>query len=187
MATIDELVIEIKSRSANATPAIESLTGELASLKQVTRGGAGLTTITRQFVNFSEAVKKMSSPALKISGLVGALKPLETIGKSNLGSALNQLKKIPEITKGLDDNKLSEFASKITQVTAAVRPLATEMEKVSLGFSKLPNNIQKGDQRKRKVDKIKQKHSAWVQYDDRQVGRICLRTTSHRSGSCWMD
>lgn len=141
--TIDELVVEIKTKSANAAQDITTLAESLAELKRATRGGAGLTTITNQFTKFSAAIKSMSSPALKIAGLVSALKPLETIGKSNLGSALNQLKKIPEITKGLDNQKLSDFAAKIQQVTIAVKPLATEMEKVSLGFSKLPSNIQK--------------------------------------------
>lgn len=140
---IDELQVNIRAQSAKASSDINALTTSLASLKAAVRGGVGLTTVANQFNKFSQAVNNMSVPSGKLSALVMALKPLETIGKSNLGSTLNQLKKIPDITKGLDSNSLAEFASKITQVTNAVRPLATEMEKVSGGFSKLPNNIQK--------------------------------------------
>lgn len=144
MATIDELVIEIKTRSTDASPQIAALAQSLASLKQATKGGAGLTTVSNQFAKFANALKGLPTDSnSKVAEIVSSLKPLETIGKSNLGSALNQLKKIPEITNSLDADKLSEFANKIQQVTIAVKPLADEMNKVSLGFSKLPANIQR--------------------------------------------
>ena len=141
--TIDQLQIDIRTQSKNAAVEINALSASLAGLKQAVRGGAGLTTVANQLTKLSNSLKGVSDPSAKITALVSALKPLESIGKSNLGSALNQLKKIPEITKGLDSGKLSEFASKIQQVTNAVRPLANEMQKVSAGFSKLPSNIQK--------------------------------------------
>jgi hypothetical protein len=142
-ATIDELQIEIQANATKASAGIDALIASLSGLKGVTKGGAGLTTATKQFERFSAAVNAMQNPSAKVAALVSALKPLESIGKSNLSSALNQLKKIPEITAGLDNAKLVEFAAKITQVTAAIRPLAAEMEKVSQGFSKLPANIQR--------------------------------------------
>lgn len=140
---IDELVVEIKSRSMNVSPEIDALSKSLGELKRVARGGAGLTSVTNQFNRFAEAMGKLTDPSGKIKRLVDALQPLGTIGKSNLGTALNQLKKIPDITNALDNQKLTEFAAKIKQVTAAVKPLADEMNKVSMGFSRLPNNIQK--------------------------------------------
>lgn len=140
---IDQLQIEIQARSTSAASSIDALSTSLGKLRTAVKGGAGLTTTTKQLQAFSQAVQSMQAPTQKIAALVAALKPLETIGKSNLGSALNQLKKIPDITAGLDDAKLSAFAAKIVQVTDAVRPLAVEMEKVSAGFSRLPANIQK--------------------------------------------
>lgn len=141
--TIDQLQIDIRAQSKSAAAEINALTTSLAGLKQAVRGGAGLTAVANQLNKFSQSLKGLSDPSVKIAALVSALKPLETIGKTNLGSALNQLKKIPEITKGMDSAVLTEFAQKIQQVTAAVRPLAAEMQKVSAGFSKLPSNIQK--------------------------------------------
>jgi len=141
--TIDDLDIQIQASAGKASAGIDSLTTSLSALKGAVKGGAGLTTISKQFEKFSAAVNSMTDPSGKISKTVSALAQLQSIGKSNLGSTLNQLKKIPEITAGLDNAKLAEFAAKITQVTAAVRPLATEMEKVSAGFSKLPANIQR--------------------------------------------
>lgn len=141
--TIDELQIEIQASATKASAGIDTTRTALERLRTAVKGGAGLTTVTKQFQAFSAAINSMADPSGKISKTVSALAQLQNIGKSNLGSTLNQLKKIPEITAGLDDAKLSEFAAKITQVTAAVRPLAAEMEKVSAGFSRLPANIQR--------------------------------------------
>lgn len=141
--TIDELQVEIQAKSTGAGASIDALAVSLGKLRSAVKGGVGLTTATKQLNAFSQAVQNMQAPTQKIAELVAALKPLETIGKSNLGSALNQLRKIPDITAGLDDAKLSSFADKIQQVTIAIRPLAAEMEKVSLGFSRLPANIQR--------------------------------------------
>lgn len=141
--TIDELQIEIQASSASAASGVDALASSLSRLKSAVKGGAGLTAVSKQLEAFSAAVSKMTVPSQKIKDLVMALTPLETIGKSKLGATLNQLKKIPEITAQLDDAKLSAFADKIKQVTAAVAPLAAEMEKVSQGFSKLPASLQR--------------------------------------------
>lgn len=140
---IDKLQIDIEAQSTDASTGIDKLITSLSKLRTASKGGAGLTTITKQMQRLSETLKSMQMPTQKITDLVAALKPLEQIQKSNLGSALNQLKKIPEITKGLSESALGEFANKIRIVTEAVRPLAAEMEKVSAGFSKLPANIQR--------------------------------------------
>jgi hypothetical protein len=141
--TIDELQIEIQSSATDATASIERLSNTLSKLRTITRGGVGLTAVSKQFERLKSAIGSLGDLSAKIESIVSALRPLETIGKSNLGSALNQLKKIPEITANLQSEKIAEFAGKIQEVTAAVSPLATEMEKVSRGFSALPARIQK--------------------------------------------
>jgi uncharacterized protein YoxC len=112
-------------------------------LKTAAKSGIGLTSTINQLNRLNETLSNMTISSGKIAELVSSLKPLSEIEKSNLGSMLNQLKKIPEITEKLDSAKIAEFAIKIQQVTAAIRPLAAEMEKVSAGFSRLPANIQR--------------------------------------------
>lgn len=124
------------------TPITQMAKG-LSTLASIEKSGL-TANVASNIQKVGEAVRSLNGTDFgSIQGLAEGLKPLETIGKSNLGSALNQLKKIPEITAGLDDTRLTEFAAKIRQVTDAVRPLATEMEKVSRGFSRLPANIQR--------------------------------------------
>lgn len=141
--TIDELQIEIQQRAENSSSGIDALASSLSKLKMSAKGGAGLTTIYNQINKFNQAIMSINAPSEKINSLVSSLMPLNEIGKSNLGSALNQLKKIPDITNGLDVSILDAFATKIKRVTEIIQPLANEMQKVSNGFSKLPINIQK--------------------------------------------
>jgi hypothetical protein len=155
--TIDELQVEIEANSTAAAQSVDALSRSLTMLRAAAKGGVGLTTTAKQLQALSQAVQTVQVPTQKIAELVSALKPLETIGKSNLGSSLNQLKKIPEITNNLDDAKLSAFAAKIQQVTIAILPLSTEMEKVSAGFSRLPANIQKAINANAKLTNSNQK------------------------------
>ena len=79
----------------------------------------------------------------RILRLVEALQPLSTLGKSTLGSLLNQLKKVPEIMEQLSRIDMGAFATQIDRVVVAIKPLATEMEKVANGFSAFPARIQR--------------------------------------------
>ena len=96
--TIDSLQIEITQDSQQAVEGLDALTASLNRLKTVSRGGVGLTAVTNQLKKLNEAVNTMQNPSVKISQLVSALKPLESIGKTNLNSTLNSLKKLPENT-----------------------------------------------------------------------------------------
>ena len=103
----------------------------------------GLTAVSNQLKKLNDAVNTMQNPSTKISQLVSALKPLESIGKSNLNSTINSLKKLPEITKQLAAIDMGAFATQINRVVSALKPLADEMNKVAAGFSAFPSRIQR--------------------------------------------
>lgn len=54
---IDSLQIEIEATSSDAAKKIEALTTALTGLKTAAKGGAGLTTTTKQLKALSEAAK----------------------------------------------------------------------------------------------------------------------------------
>lgn len=86
----------------------------------------------------------MNINSKKITELKSALSGLSDVQKSTgLTSIINALKKLPQISKELSATDLSKFADQMTQVANAVRPLASEMEKVSAGFKAFPIRIQK--------------------------------------------
>jgi len=141
--TIDSLQIEITQDSQQAVNGLDALTASLGRLKAASRGGVGLTAVTNQLKKLNDALNTMQNPSAKISQLVSALKPLESIGKSNLNSTINSLKKLPEITKQLAAIDMGAFATQINRVVSALKPLADEMNKVAAGFSAFPSRIQR--------------------------------------------
>lgn len=144
---IDSLQIEIEATSSDAASKIEQLATALTNLKSAAKGGAGLTTTTKQLQALSNAAKLINGTNLnsqKIQQFASAMNSLSTIQKaSGLNSTINALKKLPEIGTALDKADLGKFAQQMNQVASAMRPLATEMQKVANGFSTFPIRIQK--------------------------------------------
>lgn len=144
---IDSLQIEIEATSSDAASKIDQLATALTNLKSAAKGGAGLTTTTKQLQALSNAAKLINGTNLdsqKIQQFASAMNSLSTIQKaSGLNSTINALKKLPEISTALDKADLGKFAQQMNQVASAMRPLATEIQKVANGFSAFPIRIQK--------------------------------------------
>lgn len=144
---IDSLQIEIEATSSDAAAKIDALATALSNLKSVAKGGAGLTTTTKQLRALSEAAKLINGTNLnsqKIQQFASAMNSLSSIQKaSGLSSTINALKKLPDVSASLEKADLGKFATQMNQVASAMRPLATEMQKVSNGFSAFPIRIQK--------------------------------------------
>lgn len=145
MATeIDQLQIEITDTSESAIKGIDALINTLERLKTISKGGVGLTATSNQLRRLSETVKEMQMPGDKIRSIVQAIKPLETIGKATgINSTINSLKKLPEVTAALESIDMDRFASEIQKVTTVLKPLGTEMQKISNGFNVFPQKIQR--------------------------------------------
>ena len=103
------------------------------------------STIGKQITEISTALSgaNFTGGQAKITELVSALKPLETLGKTSLGSTVNALKKLPEVFDGLKKIDMDAFGQKIAELTTKLKPLADEMQKVSNGFSAFPSKIQR--------------------------------------------
>lgn len=183
---IDQLQIEIEASSDVAVENIKSLATALTNLKVSAKGGAGLTTVSKQLQTLVSATSGGSSASTKITKLSAALNSLSTVQKppglsstinslnklkdldvsgistekmqslfsalntlggvqkaAGLSSTINALNKLPEISKSLETADLKKFAMQMEQVSAAVSPLANEMQKVSNGFAAFPIRIQK--------------------------------------------
>jgi len=159
MATIEELQIEIQGSSESASSSLEKLIATLDKLKAKTTDYSGLSKLAealKPLSNFKfsvtglsklpqalEALGNMPDITDKMQKLVDAGNILKQLEKNNLNSFLNSLRKLPEISQLLNEMDLDKFAEQIRKVTDAIRPLATEMEKVSKGFAAFPIRIQK--------------------------------------------
>ena len=99
-------------------------------------------SIANQITKINTALSGLNigDGANKITELVTALKPLETLGKSSLGTTVNALNKLPEALRKIDTRKLY---TQINELTRIFKPLADEMQKVANGFNAFPSRIQK--------------------------------------------
>ncbi len=117
-------------QSLSNIPQLPDLSSTARSLSQLNGVAAGITAVD------------MSAMAIKIQELTSALKPLETLGKTNLSSFINSLKKLPEISAALSSMDMGTFASQIQTVATAISPLTLEIERMANAVGALPQPIQ---------------------------------------------
>ena len=79
----------------------------------------------------------------KLSTLASSLKPLGEIGKAQMTSFINQLKRLPEVIQELEKADIDKFTQQMKDLASAMKPFADEMNKVSSGFSAFPSRIQR--------------------------------------------
>ena len=79
----------------------------------------------------------------KLSTLAASLKPLGEIGKAQMTSFINQLKKLPDVIQELEKADIDKFTQQMKNLASAMKPFADEMNKVSSGFSAFPSRIQR--------------------------------------------
>lgn len=141
--TIDSLDIQISSSAGRAAANIDQLADALTRLKSA----GSLTKVTNNLTKLSGALSVIQGNSAGIQGitsLAGAMSSLSTIAKpSGLNSALNSLKKIPEIVNNLDEGTLTTFAARMEQLSKALTPLATQIDKVASSFARLPSQVSK--------------------------------------------
>ena len=141
---LDSLEIKVQSSSQEAASGLDKLAASLVNLKSAAKGGAGLSTLAKGLERINASLSGTGLNGSKIQSLVSALSSLSQIQKaSGLNSVVNSLKKLPDISSSLDKLDLDKFASQIQRVATAMKPLATEMEKVSNGFKAFPIRIQR--------------------------------------------
>ena len=142
--TIDSLDIQITTSAGQAEAKIERLAEALGRLKE----NGKITVATNGLKKLAEALNALN-PALngmntqKLQQLRAAVEGLSNIQRlSGLNSALNTLKKIPDVINGLDTSNLDTLEDRMRRLARAIAPLATEIDALGRGFSQLPARVQ---------------------------------------------
>lgn len=143
--TIDSLDIQISTSVGNSAQKIEELAVALGNLKnngKITVAVNGLQKLANTLYSLQPAIHKLDTR--RLSELATSVSGLSSIQKlSGLNSALNTLKKLPDVVDGLDTANLTRFTTQMEKLSKALAPLATQIDKIGSGFSKLPNHITK--------------------------------------------
>lgn len=142
------------------------ISDSLARLKNQTDSLKISSSIGNQLTAISQAVDSLpDAPGDKLKNLAEGLQPLSTLGKSNMTTFINQLKRLPEVIQELEKADIDKFTIQMKDLAAAMKPFADEMNKVASGFSAFPSKIQKlinsTEEYNNAVGKATNKTSAW--------------------------
>lgn len=141
--TIDSLDIQITTSAGQAENKINQLATALGRLKE----NAGLTKVTNNLNKLAGSLNTLnaatnSNSFASLNRLATAMNGLSSIQKlTGLNSALNTLKKLPDIIDKLDVANLDKFADQMERLANALAPVARQITAVANGFSRLPRQI----------------------------------------------
>lgn len=141
---IRELSNSLKGlNSGDASQKITRLTNALTALSQV--GNVKISSsIANQLTAINTALAGLKwTDGDKLTSLANGLRPLSELGKANMTTFINQLSKLPKVIEDLEAADIDKFTQQMTDLAAAMKPFADEMQKVSNGFSAFPSKIQK--------------------------------------------
>lgn len=116
----------------------------LSNLKAQTDSLKISASIGNQLAAINQAITNLpDTPGEKLRNLASGLQPLSELGRSNMTSFINQLKKLPEVIQELEKADIDKFTQQMKDLASAMKPFADEMNKVSSGFSAFPSRIQR--------------------------------------------
>lgn len=129
--------------SGDVQQKITRIAGALNALGQVSNVKIS-SSVANQLTAISGAIDNLKwTDGDKLTALADGLRPLSELGKSNLTTFINQLGKLPTVIDELEKADIDKFTRQMTDLAAAMKPFADEMQKVSNGFSAFPSRIQK--------------------------------------------
>lgn len=111
--TIEELNIELTSNATQASTALDSLAGSLKNLKSATKGGAGLSAVTKQIQKLSDALnnlptEKIKETAKQLGSLAESASAVK-VSASGIGKAVRSMRDALSESAGLGGSALSTF------------------------------------------------------------------------------
>ena len=129
--------------SGDVQQKITRIAGALNALGQVSNVKIS-SSVANQLTAISGAIDNLKwTDGDKLTALADGLRPLSELGKSNLTTFINQLGKLPTVIEELEKADIDKFTRQMTDLAAAMKPFADEMQKVSNGFSTFPSRIQR--------------------------------------------
>lgn len=134
----------IKEMDAGSFEKLSKLAEGLEKLKNV--GSFRISpTIGRQLSNIGTAIASLSGIDFTgIERFSSALEPLRHTGRiTGLTSTINALGRLPLVAQSLHNMDISEFSSRIRELTDILSPLATRLNLISTAFNRLPNNMRR--------------------------------------------
>lgn len=121
--TVEQLELEVQSNSTAAVSGIDKLASSLNTLKSATKGGAGLSAISKQITTLNNSLNSFSGAnADRMSKLVSGLKALSSLGQVKISSSIaNQITGIGTAVRslaGADFSLLQSLSTSLSTLSA---------------------------------------------------------------------
>ena len=138
---IRELTNALKGlNTGDASQKINRLATALAALGNL----SSFRSTTNSIVKLNSVLTQLKwTDGDKLASLANGLRPLSELDKAHLTSFINQLGKLPGVINELEKADIDKFTRQMKDLSAAMKPFADEMQKVSNGFSAFPSKIQR--------------------------------------------
>ena len=126
------------SGSANKIDKLATSLSKLSSLGQLKIS----SSIGNQLKNIGQVAENLNTSDFSgLSKLGTALAPLANIQTGGLNKTINALKKFPEVAAALNGVNWTQFTQQMMTLSNSLAPLATQLNTVSAGMSRLPSTI----------------------------------------------
>ena len=126
------------SGSANKIDKLATSLSKLSSLGQLKIS----SSIGNQLKNIGQVAENLNTSDFSgLSKLGTSLAPLANIQTGGLNKTINALKKFPEVAAALNGVNWTQFTQQMMTLSNSLSPLATKLNTVSAGMSRLPSNI----------------------------------------------
>lgn len=141
LTTVAKQIGKIRDALAGLdTGKLTSLSDALGTLTAQAAGVKISSSIGNQLRSIADAVNAIPVTVYdRLTALADGLRPLTELGRSNLTSFINQLSKLPEVIRQLDEVDIDHFADQMQRLSTAMAPLANNMNSVASGFSRFPS------------------------------------------------
>lgn len=114
--------------------------GDLAEALGKLSAVGSLRGITNQLKNLPSAMRGLSTLTLddslgaKVSSLATALVPLSQVKAGGIGTIVNALAKISQVTDSLDDGTITRFGERVQKLNEKLAPLSDKMTTIQAGL-----------------------------------------------------
>ena len=139
--TIESLELEISQNSSSAVKGIDALSASLTRLKNATKGGMGLASVSKQMSGLNAALRSIGTAGDKAEKLA---KSLETLGNINISQ--NITTQLQNIGTALDSisSSASRAASEFENLNNKIQSLVPSITALTQSMSQIGENVAGG-------------------------------------------
>ena len=169
--TIDQLDIQISANAGQASTGLDRLAVAIENLGKRLTFNSKLSTFAKNIERISAAASSLETS--RLNSLASSLTAIASVGKINLTSTINQLKKIPEVASQFNTVDMDTFTAKLKQMADALVPLNTQLNGVRSGLSKLPQEVNRVANASDKLERSTNRAAtSSKRFSDTLVGKI---------------